>query len=108
MSQKVNLINGNFITLDNHCPIAEMISVVNGKINGVNALDHNSESIDLKGATVIPGFTDSHFHLTNLGKQLDSLQLKNCTSPLEVAELVLERSKRLGEDEMDNRFWLGP
>ena len=99
MSQKVNLINGNFITLDKHCPIAEMISVVKGKINGVNALDHNSESIDLKGATVIPGFTDSHFHLTSLGKQLDSLQLKNCTSPLEVAELVLERSKRLGDDE---------
>ena len=47
MSQKVNLINGNFITLDDHCPSAETISIINGKINGVNALDHNSKSIDL-------------------------------------------------------------
>ena len=75
------LINGNFITLDDHCPSAETISIINGKINGVNALDHNSKSIDLNGATVIPGFTDSHFHLTNLGKQLDTLQLKGWLLP---------------------------
>ena len=99
MSQKVNLINGNFITLDDHCPSAETISIINGKINGVNALDHNSKSIDLNGATVIPGFTDSHFHLTNLGKQLDTLQLKGCNSPSEVAALVLEKSKILEDDE---------
>ena len=99
MSQKVNLINGNFITLDDHCPSAETISIINGKINGVNALDHNSKSIDLNGATVIPGFTDSHFHLTNLGKQLDTLQLKGCNSPSEVVALVLEKSKILEDDE---------
>ena len=32
MSRKVNLINGNFITLDHKCHNAEMISVENGKI----------------------------------------------------------------------------
>jgi hypothetical protein len=99
MSQKVNLINGNFITLDDHCPSAETISIINGKINGVNAWDHNSKSIDLNGATVIPGFTDSHFHLTNLGKQLDTLHLKGCNSPSEVVALVLEKSKILEDDE---------
>ncbi|MBC8256391.1 MAG: amidohydrolase [Candidatus Marinimicrobia bacterium] len=114
MSQKVNLINGNFITLDAQCPNAEMISVVNGKIYGVNALDHNVESIDLKGATVIPGFTDAHFHLTNLGKQLDTLQLKECKSSLEVAEKVLKKSAELSENDWiigfgwDHNKWQDP
>ena len=47
MSRKVNLINGNFITLDDKCHNAEMISVENGKIAGINAIDHNCENIDL-------------------------------------------------------------
>ena len=32
MSGKINLINGNFVTLDDHCPSADMISIENGKI----------------------------------------------------------------------------
>ena len=62
-------------------------------------MDHNAESIDLNGATVIPGFTDSHFHLTNLGKQIDTLLLKNCKSAEEIRELVLEKSKSLQSNE---------
>ena len=80
MSRKVNLINGNFITLDDQCSFAETISVENGRIAAINAIDQNCENIDLQGATAIPGFTDSHFHLRNLGKQLDSLNLRNCQS----------------------------
>ena len=97
MSEKMNLINGNFITLDDHCDAAEMISIKNGKIAGINALDNHCENIDLKGATVIPGFVDAHFHLVNLGKQLDTLQLKSCTSPAEIAGLVLNKSKGIPE-----------
>ena len=97
MSKKINLVNGNFITLDDHCPVAEMISIENGKIAGINAQDHNCENINLNGATVIPGFVDAHFHLVNLGKQLDSLQLKGCTSPSEIAHLVLDKSQGLSD-----------
>ena len=32
MSHKINLINGNIITLEESCPIAETISINNGKI----------------------------------------------------------------------------
>ena len=59
MSGKINLINGNFITLDDHCPSAEIISIENGKIAGINAPDHRCNNIDLNGATVIPGFVDA-------------------------------------------------
>ena len=97
MSEKINLINGNFITLDDQCPSAEMISIKNGKISGINACDHNCKNIDLRGAVVIPGFVDAHFHLLNLGKQLDSLQLQNCISPSEIADKVLIKSRDLAE-----------
>ena len=93
MSGKINLINGNFITLDDHCPSAEIISIENGKIAGINAPDHRCKNIDLNGATVIPGFVDAHFHLVNLGKQQDSLILKDCTSSSEIANLVLDKSQ---------------
>ena len=55
MSNKINLVNGNFITLDDKCPNAETISIDNGKIAGINARDYNCKSIELNGATVIPG-----------------------------------------------------
>ena len=97
MSEKINLINGNFITLDDHCPSAEMISIENGKISGINAPDHHCKNIDLNGATVIPGFVDAHFHLVNLGKQQDALQLKGCTSASEIAGLVLDKSQNMEE-----------
>ena len=48
MESKINLINGNFITLDDSCPKAEIISLNNGKITAINASDHNCRNIDLK------------------------------------------------------------
>ena len=101
MGNKINLINGNFITLDDACPSAEMISVEKGKIAGINATDSNCENIDLQGSTIIPGFVDAHFHLVNLGKQTDTLQLKDCRSAQAVADKVLQKSK-----ETDNEDWI--
>ena len=99
MSKKLNLTNGNFITLDNACPYADSISIENGKICGINSIDHNCESVNLKGATIIPGFVDAHFHLTNLGKQLDTLQLKKCNSANEIADLVMQKIKKSNDDD---------
>ena len=111
MSDKINLINGNFITLDDKCPTAEMISVDSGKIAGINAVDHNCENIDLNGATVVPGFVDAHFHLVNLGKQTDALKLRDCISAREITERVLQKSEKIEENEWifgfgwDNTKW---
>ena len=99
MDHKINLVNGNFITLDQSCAQADTISIENGKIAGINSIDHNCKQIDLKGATVIPGFVDSHFHLVNLGKQKDTLNLKHCTSPQDIASKILEKSQSLNDDD---------
>ena len=36
----------------------------------------SGESIDVNGATILPGLVDSHFHLSNFGKRLEMINLK--------------------------------
>ena len=61
--------NGNFITLDKNLPKATAIFVEDGKIIDIGnstTLQENHptiKTIDLKGATVLPGFIDSHTHV---------------------------------------------
>ena len=111
MSNKINLVNGNIITMENACPNAKMLSIDGGKIAGINAHDHNCENIDLRGATVIPGFIDAHFHLVNLGKQTDTLQLRDCRSSKDVSDKILQKSDNVYKDEWifgfgwDNSKW---
>ena len=57
-----NLINANFINSVFSEKISEL-SVSNGKIFNINKINSSFPTIDLKGQHVIPGFTDSHFHL---------------------------------------------
>ncbi|NLT57474.1 MAG: amidohydrolase family protein [Clostridiales bacterium] len=45
-----------------------------------------SERIDLGGATVIPGFNDSHLHMRMLGENLKLVQLHNAASLQEVID----------------------
>ena len=97
MDHKINLINGNIITLDESCPNADTISIGNGIIISIYALENNCASLDLQGSTVIPGFVDAHFHLVNIGKQKDTLNLKNCKSANEIAQRVLEKSEKLNQ-----------
>ena len=94
-----NLINGNIVTLDDCNPITDSITIKDGFIDSIGEINTNKKNIDLKGATVIPGFIDAHFHLTNLGKRLDMLQLKKCRSPLEILELIVEKSKQIDSNE---------
>ena len=85
-----NIVNGNIVTLNSSTPIAESLSIKNGKIQFINKLDKGLENINLNGATVIPGFIDAHFHLKNFGKRLEQVDLKNVNS-LEKIKLILEK-----------------
>ena len=78
----INFINGNIITLDKRYPKIHSLSIENGKISLINDINKKFNTINLNGATVIPGFIDSHFHLKNFGKRLNLLNLKNQTNNL--------------------------
>ncbi|MBT7378025.1 MAG: amidohydrolase family protein, partial [Candidatus Marinimicrobia bacterium] len=104
MLQYYNLINGNIITVDTHYPKATSITIQNGKIVNIDEPQSNIETIDLKGATLIPGFTDSHFHLKNFGKRLDQLQLKGVKSAQQIAEMVMAKSNELPKGEWITGF----
>lgn len=95
-----NLIirNANVITLDEQTPAAQAIAIRDGRIIRVgNNRDCDelagdlTRVLDLEGALVIPGLTDAHAHLMNLGRFLANVNLLGTASPEQARELVLKR-----------------
>jgi predicted amidohydrolase YtcJ len=86
------LYNGQVLTMDDDFRIADALALRNDQIQAVGSSSEilelsgsNTNQIDLKGKTVIPGFTDSHFHLLSSGLAFQKLQL---TSAINISELV--------------------
>jgi predicted amidohydrolase YtcJ len=79
--------NGNIYTVNEDQPKAEAIAVKYGKIVfvGSNAEAKKFEVkgvkvVDLKGATVVPGLTDSHYHFSGVGFREMNLNLEGAMS----------------------------
>ena len=79
--------NGNVYTANDKAPKAQAIAVKEDKIVfvGTNAaaqkyVGPNTRVVDLKGNTVLPGFTDSHQHLSGVGLREMTLNLEGATS----------------------------
>jgi hypothetical protein len=70
-SQDLALINGKFLTLDDKNSIVSAVAIRNGRIAETGrhpqALQSCAQTIDLRGATVIPGLIDSHVHFIRCG-----------------------------------------
>ena len=79
--------NGNVYTANDKSPRAEAIAVKADRIVfvGTNAaaqkyVGPRTRVVDLKGDTVLPGFTDSHQHLSGVGQREMTLNLEGTTS----------------------------
>jgi predicted amidohydrolase YtcJ len=73
------LVNARVITMDPARPRAAAVAVTGGRIVGV--FDgapgvSATEVIDLKGATLIPGFHDAHNHMVGFGLSLTEVDLR--------------------------------
>ncbi|MCJ7731828.1 amidohydrolase [Candidatus Bathyarchaeota archaeon] len=79
------LINGKIITVDNEFSIAEAVAVKNGRIQHVGTTKAvreltgpETQIVDLKGKTLMPGLYDSHLHVEGTGS---ALMMINCRTP---------------------------
>ncbi len=107
------LINGNVITVDENIPRAEAVAVRNDTIVAVGSTseinDYKTDKtkvIDLKGATVVPGFIESHAHFLGTGKALLNLDLSKAENWDEIIAMVSEAAdKALPGEWIIGRGW---
>ncbi len=78
---------GNVYTVNEMQPRAEAIAIKGGRIVFVGSSSDSkayvgkaTKVIDLKGATVVPGLTDSHYHLMGVGAREVNLNLEGTTT----------------------------
>ena len=107
-------INGNVYTVNDKQPRAEAIAVKGGRIIfvGSNAKVKSLQGastrvIDLHGNTVVPGLTDSHYHLSGVGAREINLNLEGITSLDQFLAKVKERVDRAKPGEwVTGRGWI--
>lgn len=106
--------NGNIYTVNPAHPRAEAIAVKGDRIVfvGSNAAVRAYETkgtrvIDLHGNTVVPGLTDSHYHLAGVGAREINLNLEGTQSLGEFLAKVKERVDQAKPDEwITGRGWI--
>ncbi|MEO7167186.1 MAG: amidohydrolase [Chthoniobacterales bacterium] len=103
-------LNGKVHTVSDAQPHAEAIAVKAGRIVFVGANEaakkysgSATRTIDLKGRTVVPGLTDSHYHILEVGERLTHLNLDNATSK----ESFLNRLKVQADDSGPGKWIVG-
>lgn len=105
-------------TVDPEHPTARAIAVRDGRILAVGEdaaryRGPRTRLIDARGATIIPGFIDSHVHMEDLGDTLEILDLRGLRSPEEVAGRVRAAARERAPGEWirghawDQSLWPG-
>jgi len=107
-------INGSVLTIDSKNSVAQAVAIKDGKIlevgttAGISKLKTaNTEVVDLKGKTLIPGFIDGHSHFLSLGK----FNSVNISSPpvdpvTKIADIVTELLKFKKERDIKDGEWI--
>lgn len=100
--------NGRIRTLDSKGTIAKSVAALNGQIIGIGSdqdlrhlIGQETESIDLEGKTVLPGFIDAHEHLSLFAEmplQLD-LSPKQVSSLSELLDKIAIETRELNPGE---------
>ncbi len=91
--------NGVIWTGVNSAPDAVNIAVRNGKITAVGGAEGlhvtATETIDLQGRFVMPGFIDNHVHFFEGGAALASVELRDAATPEEFSTRIIKYAKKL-------------
>ena len=88
------LFNANVITMDTALPRAELVAIHGGTIVQVAQNDQlgsligkNTQTIDCKGRTILPGFIDAHCHVSAYAESLVSLNLSPHEHVLSITDI---------------------
>src|SRR5689334_3479245 len=106
--------NGNVYTANDKAPRAQALAVKADRIIfvGSNAaaqkyVGPNTRVVDLKGSTVLPGFTDAHQHLSGVGQREMTLNLEGTTSLEDLLAKVKARVDQAKSGEwVTGRGWI--
>jgi predicted amidohydrolase YtcJ len=92
------LTGGIVHTLDSKTPAAEAIAIGGDRILFVGTSERarsyvgpNTRTIDLEGATVVPGLADAHYHLSGVGEREMTLNLEGTSTKEAFLAKVAER-----------------
>ena len=101
------LYNGKVITVDKTFSIKQAVVVKDGKILAVGGNDLAKtytapRAIDLKGRTVMPGFTDTHLHIRD--KSHRDIDPASAKSIAEIQDQLRAKAKELGPGEWITGF----
>ena len=112
----IAIVHANIHTVNPAQPAALAVAIAHREILAVGRdvsayIGPKTEVIDARGATILPGFIDSHGHMEALGESLENLDLRGLASEQAIADKVrAEASKRKpGEwirgDAWDQNLW---
>ncbi|MDZ7705426.1 MAG: amidohydrolase [Trueperaceae bacterium] len=94
--------NGTILTIDPDAPQVEALAVRSGRILARGTKDELADMarpdttwVDLDGRCLLPGFHDSHVHLTRHGLELSRLDLSSTPTQARALEQVAERAADL-------------
>jgi predicted amidohydrolase YtcJ len=90
-------------------PVAKAMAARDGRLVYVGddaSKQQGKRRVDLQGATVFPGFIDSHGHMAGLGDMLQSLNLRHVKSVAAIAEMIRKSAKSQPKGEwIRGRAW---
>ena len=70
------LVNANVLTMDPARPRASAVAIAQGRITALDEISPGaSRVVDLRGATVLPGFHDAHNHTIGFGMSLGEVDI---------------------------------
>lgn len=92
--------NGDIITVNKNNDVAEAILIEDGLVKAVGSnediltlSDEQTEKINLKGKTMLPGLIDPHGHIVAIAQTLMILNFSECSSKEELLAIIEDKLK---------------
>ena len=100
--------------MNDDAPHAEALAIRGDRIIFVGSTEEakkysgpKTRTIDLQGKTVVPGFTDSHYHIFGVGERLMQLDLQSASSRELFLSKIKEQAEKVGPGRwITGRGWI--